>query len=406
MDVYLLGAGASKSYEESKTGEKLPLANDFFKTYHNLDISSNNWVLIGDIINYVIENRAISVSDFISFNENIEALHSEIQLRYLEAIKKNDLADIMHYRKAFNQLIFLFSSVINEIQNGVESEFHKNLVCNLKDGDSIITFNWDTLIDKSLRYNTSWSLNSGYYITPQKVYQNGWCKSESGSSSNLLLKLHGSSNWISSYPVDNYQTRDIDFLHEGPKNMFYAYESTEEPYACYDGRYMCGYEDFSMGYYPPNIPVKKYNSNIISANHKICQIIPRNGSNPRGKSSDEGIESMPVIIPPVENKSYDFYGNLFPTLWNKAEEVLSQAETIYILGYSFPVTDTYSSDLFKNAFIRRKTIPNIMIVNPFPEKVVHKFKIEFGIPQNKMKIYSDYITRKYIVPKWTELMKE
>jgi hypothetical protein len=52
MNVYLLGAGASKSYEESKTGAKLPLANDFFETFNNLDISSNGWVLVGDIINY------------------------------------------------------------------------------------------------------------------------------------------------------------------------------------------------------------------------------------------------------------------------------------------------------------------------------------------------------------------
>ncbi len=76
MNVYLLGAGASKSYEESKSGEKLPLANDFFETFNNLDISSNGWVLIGDIINYVNENRCISVLDFDSYNEDIEALHS------------------------------------------------------------------------------------------------------------------------------------------------------------------------------------------------------------------------------------------------------------------------------------------------------------------------------------------
>ena len=154
MNVYLLGAGASKSYEESKTGEKLPLANDFFKTFNNLEISTNGWVLIGDIINYVKENRGVSVIDFSSYNEDIEALHSEIQNRYLDAIDKDDFVNIVHYGKAFNQLVFLFSSVINEVQNGIESEFHKNLVLNLKSNDSIITFNWDTLIDKSLHNNT------------------------------------------------------------------------------------------------------------------------------------------------------------------------------------------------------------------------------------------------------------
>ena len=399
MNVYLLGAGASKSYEESKTGEKLPLANDFFKTFNNLEISTNGWVLIGDIINYVKENRGVSVIDFSSYNEDIEALHSEIQNRYLDAIDKDDFVNIVHYGKAFNQLVFLFSSVINEVQNGIESEFHKNLVLNLKSNDSIITFNWDTLIDKSLHNNTAWSLKNGYYVTPEKIYVDGWCEGEKGSSDNLLLKLHGSSNWISSYIHYNPQTKNIEFRHAGPKNIFYAYEGTKDPYPCYDGRYMEGYEDFSMGYYPPNIPLDKYTQEIPE-DHLGARHIFRNGINPKGKSSEEGIESMPVIIPPVKNKSYDFYGDLFPTIWNKAEEILSQAETIYILGYSFPVTDTSSSELFKKAFIKRNTIPNIVIVNPKPDEIAHKFKSEFGIPEHKIKVYPDYITSKYIVPKW------
>jgi len=399
MNVYLLGAGASKSYEESRTGENLPLANDFFETFNNLDISSNGWVLVGDIINYVKENRGISLLDFSSYNEDIEALHSEVQIKYLDAIKSNDFDAITRYGKAFNQLVFLFSSVINEVQNGIESEFHKNLVLNLGGEDSVITFNWDTLIDKSLRYNTGWSLKNGYHISPEKIYKDGWCDGVNGSSGNLLLKLHGSSNWISSYIHYNHQTKSIEFHHAGPANNFYAYEGTKNPYSCYDGRYMGGYEDFSMGYYPPNIPSNKYKQEIPEDHFGLRHIF-RNGVNPKGASSDEGIVSMPVIIPPVKNKSYDFYGDLFPALWEKAEEVLSQAETIYILGYSFPVTDTPSLDLFKKAFIRRKTIPNIVIVNPKPEEIVHKFKSELGIPDNKIKIYSDYITRNYIVPKW------
>ena len=285
------------------------------------------------------------------------------------------------------------------MQNGAESKFHKNLVLNLEDEDSIITFNWDTLIDKSLRYNTSWSLKNGYYITPKLIHTGGWIEGENGNSKNLLLKLHGSSNWISSYIHYNIQTKAIEFRHAGAKNIFYAYESTEKPYSCYDGRYMEGYEDFSMGYYPPNIPSKKYKHEIPEG-HVGIRMFQRNGINPKGKSSSDGIESMPVIIPPVKNKSYDFYGDLFPSLWKKAEDVLSKAETIYVLGYSFPVTDIPSSDLFKSAFSRRKNIPNVVIVNPNPREIVHKFKLEFGIPEEKLLVHSEYITSDYMVPKW------
>ncbi len=399
MDVYLLGAGASKSYEASKTKEQLPLANDFFKTFDKLDISSNGWVLRDEIINFLIENRKISFLEFPSYNEDIEKLNSEIQDRYLDAIRKGNIEDICIYYKTFTQLVFLFNSVINEIQNGPESEFHKNLILSLDDDDSIITFNWDTLIDKSLRFNTSWSLKDGYHITPKLVYQDGWINGKNGNSKNLLLKLHGSSNWISSYTCYNPETKKIEFIHGEEDNIFYAYESTKTPYPCYDGRYMKGYEDFSMGYYPPNIPSKQYKNEILDG-YMGASFIPRNGINPKGKSSSEGIVSMPVIIPPVKNKSYEFYGDLFPLLWEKAEDILVKAETIYILGYSFPATDIPSTELFKSAFNRRHNIPNVVIINPQPEEIVYKFKFEFGIPEKNINIHSEYITSEYRVPKW------
>ena len=125
MNVYLLGAGASKSYEISKTKVSLPLANDFFSTFNNLDISDNGWVLVSDIINYVKTERNIPVLEFASYNENIEELHTEIQERYLDAVKNDDFDGIFKYGRAHTQLVCLFCSVINEIQNGDESEFHK-----------------------------------------------------------------------------------------------------------------------------------------------------------------------------------------------------------------------------------------------------------------------------------------
>ncbi len=398
MNVYLLGAGASKAYDISKSNIRLPLANDFFKTFNKLDISSKGWVLIGELLNYVKENRNIPVVEFSTYNEDIEQLHTEIQEHYLNAIKNDNFEEITKYGKAFSQLVFLFCSVINEIQNGNESKFHKNLVLSLNDNDSIITFNWDTLIDKSLRYNTAWSPKDGYFLTPQMIYRDGWIKGKNGKTNNLLLKLHGSTNWISSYVYYNFQTKKIEFMHAGSKNTFYVYESTKEPYSCYDGRYMRGYEDFSMGYYPPNIPSKNYKMKIPKG-HLGGRFILRNGINPKGDSASDGIISMPIIIPPVKNKSYDFYGNLFPTLWSKAESTLRKADKIFILGYSFPVTDRPTTDLFKNAFSKRDSTPDIIIVNPNPKEIQQKFIFEFGIPEKKIKVYPDYITSDYTIPK-------
>ena len=394
MNVYLLGAGASKSYETSKNKVKLPLAKDFFKTFNQLEIAKNGWILVGALVEYVKETRGVNPFEFASFNEDIELLHSEIQEKYLDAIQKQNFIDIFRYGQAFSQLVFLFCSVINETQNGPESIFHKNLVHQLDDDDTIITFNWDTLIDKSLANSKRWSSETGYGISPQMIYRDRWEINNQAKSKNILLKLHGSTNWISSYINYDYQEKRITFTHDGPCDLFYVYENCTKPYPCYDGRFMSGYEDFSMGYYPPNILNEEYSKNVPEGHVRVRSVM-RIGNNPRGESSDDGIVSMPVIIPPVKNKSYDFYGELFPTLWGKAEEALVNADKIYILGYSFPITDIASKELFSKAFCKRKSIPDVIIINPMPDSVYDRFKFDLGIPANKIKIYKDYITQNY-----------
>lgn len=182
MNVIILGAGASKSYSESPTGKRMPIANDFFKTFHNLDIASNPWVLIGNIINYVASNRNKNIVDFINFNEDIEILHSEIKNKLITNLSQNpenyfnreNIFENMQNYKAYLELVFLFTSVINEIQNGPVSKPHLNLIKYINPDDSIITFNWDTLMDRALSESTEWNTSEGYYVNPSKIYRNGW----------------------------------------------------------------------------------------------------------------------------------------------------------------------------------------------------------------------------------------
>ena len=136
MNVIILGAGASKAYNDSPTGQKMPIANDFFKTFHNLDIASNSWVLIGFIINYFAKYRKKEFLDFLNFNEDIEVLHSEVKNKLIDSLmssntnyfNKEEMMDNMLHYKAYLEIIFLFTSVINEIQNGPVSKPHLNLI--------------------------------------------------------------------------------------------------------------------------------------------------------------------------------------------------------------------------------------------------------------------------------------
>lgn len=393
--VIVLGAGASKSYLGSKSKTKMPIANDFFDTFRKLEISANPWVLIGHIINYVVEYRNIKLEQFENFNEDIEILHSEIQAKLYDALNREknifDDPNNIVYLKAFNELIFLFVSVINEIQNGPISDSHINLANQLKSEDSIVTFNWDTLMDRALNQETDWNTDSGYFRSPKLIYREGWVEPVKTKKKSFptLLKLHGSSNWLTSHTIP--ENGKLELSQEVSVEEFFVYENNIKPYNCYAGRYMNGYEDFSYGYYPPNLPLlgKPAPEGMLLSRTRLK--LPHM---PEGTSESSGLVSMPLIIPPVQKKEYDQFGNLFESLWNEAEKKIQEADEIIIIGYSFPKTDYRSSELFKSAFIKRKDMPKITIINPSPESITERFIYEFGITENNLIVKKEYFTNK------------
>lgn len=113
-------------------------------------------------------------------------------------------------------------------------------------------------------------------------------------------------------------------------------------------------------------------------------------------SDDSGIVSMPLIIPPVRDKKYDFYGNLFTNLWGEAEKQIIEADKIFVIGYSFPKTDLRSSELFKKAFLLRTTMPEVVIINPAPEPVEERFVYDLGITADKLITVKDYFDSEII----------
>jgi hypothetical protein len=105
--------------------------------------------------------------------------------------------------------------------------------------------------------------------------------------------------------------------------------------------------------------------------------------------------SNTLIIPPVKHKNYSHFGNIFSQLWGKAEESLVKANRIIIIGYSFPITDTQTDALFKSAFIKRSDMPEIIIVDPFPENILNRFILDYGIHADKIKTYKTYFNESF-----------
>ena len=202
-NVFLLGAGASKSYNSSPTGQRMPIANDFFSTYSKLPINFDPWALKTKLLYYLNLRDGLDHLDLFDFNEDIENLHSEIQIKAYDIIKANKNNKSVEEQVtlgAYYELIFLFIAGINQIQNGPISQTHLDLAKLVTNDDAIITFNWDTLMDRALMEVTSWNCDTGYYVKPLGVYRDKWMNTNIKSiQMPRLLKLHGSSNWLTSY---------------------------------------------------------------------------------------------------------------------------------------------------------------------------------------------------------------
>lgn len=127
----------------------------------------------------------------------------------------------------------------------------------------------------------------------------------------------------------------------------------------------------------------------------IASTILRTPFTPKGQYDSEGLVSMPLIIPPVRRKSYTLFGRLFKDLWEKAEDVLAEAEEIHIYGYSFPSTDTQAHQLFQKAFSKRKSLPKVVLVNPSPDEIHHRFNHLLGVPDSKIDVHKEYIRESF-----------
>ena len=71
-NVFLLGAGASKAYNLSPTGQFMPVANDFFSTYSKLPINFDPWALKDKLLCYLYLRDGVDHLDLFDFNEDIE----------------------------------------------------------------------------------------------------------------------------------------------------------------------------------------------------------------------------------------------------------------------------------------------------------------------------------------------
>jgi len=246
-------------------------------------------------------------------------------------------------RKLTLQLIEFLSIGGKPNQNIILKQFRSLIL----DTDTIITFNWDTLLDRVLANNKEreWHPAWGYGRTVNKIFEySGRLPRVPPRKHATLLKLHGSINWI----------------------------------ACAEQR------TIQAGFSP-----KGNLDDVVMMPPKML------------KREIWGEEPTELKTDPLRGNWAVHADGLYPDVWREAESAMSRAKRIVFIGYSFPAADTSVYGLIRRSLAIAKitygAFPNIHIVDPnaavLSERFQRSFKIQIPIQDQFLSLSSYVLNR-------------
>ncbi|MFQ5870239.1 MAG: hypothetical protein ACE5JC_10090 [Candidatus Zixiibacteriota bacterium] len=244
----------------------------------------------------------------------------------------------------YQELVLLFAQTVNNLSMGDSCRNYKAVVDRITPEDTLITFNWDVILDRVLWESGRWDPGEGYGISFGYILDGTWQPSESREmkSELKLLKLHGSTNWLEPYVAfDLRDGRRKWIFRPGTASVPVCYVNCDTDLPSYHDMYTPG-GPFCYGF-PPNHPE-----------------LPESGY------------LYPMIVAPSLIKYYEDLP--LSHLWAEATQRLRRSGHIVVVGYSFPPTDKMAWDLIREA----ATVPgrrlNITLVGPAPEPVAERLK--------------------------------
>lgn len=340
--IYILGAGSSKGHSKGI----FPSINQFFTKAKELgaDLKSD-FKLVVDYIKKISDRNILTGRDSI----DIESLFTNIEID----IERSASPDLLKIRQQLLRLIQVVLIQLEESLSRHPGEYNQ-FVSMLNKNDTVITFNWDLLLDNTLdrihilermkmsrvggppykdpKENQYWQFVFNISAISEQTWKHGtfddpykvW-NPERG----FYLKLHGSVDW---FYCTNLTCRAFN-------KTFPLLEPTEQ--------YYC------------------------SECHEPLELL---------------------LIPPILNKEY----RRFPfirKIWNMAAKELTLANEVIIWGYRLPHTDFYVSWLLQQA--REAPLKNLIIINP--RLVSKKGRIQTSFVRRFYNIFRGVITKESIL---------
>ncbi len=305
--VFVLGAGFSKP-------ARLPLCADLFKEIKEEAKKRDLYAELEEDINSFIEYQYKAKGKKITPDEiNIEDFISYLDIEHFLCLKGYDSYSDEGYP---SQLIVknLIAQILYSKESAMQDEdfaLYESFAERLKPGDTIITFNYDTILE-----NTFSRKNIPYRLFPNRykeVHPYGGILADTNDEI-ILLKMHGSIDWfdISAYDRELNLFRDEKFYV--PPSSHNIFNRNGKPFGLY--------KIIDEPYFAES-PLQK-----IYRNFDLEDYLAENS-----------YQNPPLIISPSHSKMV--YLNPLTEFWESYNKAGRASGTVTIIGFSLPEHDEY-----------------------------------------------------------------
>ncbi len=327
--VYIFGAGASRSMGT-------PLLAEFVTKIHELrkqggDISQADFDLVGN----VLRSRLTKLHSKSKQNiQNIEMVFNLVEMgRLIGRFPDTEPQDIEGLSRAIQSVLAetiehtcLFNYDFREQQWQPPQYYDRVVKAWLSENGKVrpgeaafLTFNYDLGLDFAIHWNNA-------------TIDYGLGAPIAGAMP--LLKLHGSLNWSSIPGSSQIHVLTLDRIFQ-------------------------------------NQPRPRSSSPNKASEHRRLHV----KNLLRLAAPTEPVPPGPAIVPPSWNKTQ--YHSQFESVWKRAAKELSEAEEIFVIGYSYPESDPFFHSLMALGTEGESLVRKFVVVDP-SAKVGQRFEALVG----------------------------